>query len=112
MVKTILEKDIASALSQYRELKAHQANEYDFKESELNELGYRMLQTRKVKEAIELFKLNAEAYPQSANVYDSLAEAYMASGDKELAIKNYKKSLELDAKNANAVEMLKKLNAN
>jgi cytochrome c-type biogenesis protein CcmH/NrfG len=42
-------------------------------------------------------------------VYDSLGEAYMAQGEKELAIANYKKSLELDPKNNNAVEMLKKL---
>jgi CubicO group peptidase (beta-lactamase class C family) len=112
LIKTIMQKDIASAISQYRELKSNQANVYDFKEAELNQLGYRMLQMRKTKEAIEVFKLNVEAYPQSFNVYDSLAEAYMVSGDKELAITNYKKSLELNAQNANAVEMLKKLNAN
>jgi len=50
-----------------------------------------------------------EVYPQSNNVYDSLAEAYMVNGDRELAIKNYEKSLELNPKNSNAVEMLKKL---
>lgn len=59
----------------------------------------------------EIFKLNVETYPQSGNVYDSLAEAYMAKGEKDLAIKNYEKSLELDPKNTNAVEMLKKLKA-
>jgi predicted negative regulator of RcsB-dependent stress response len=42
-------------------------------------------------------------------VYDSLGDAYMDSGEKELAIKNYEKSLEPDLKNSNAVEMLKKL---
>ena len=80
-------------------------------ESELNGLGYRLLQAKKVKEAIEIFKLNVEAYPHSANSYDSLAESYMVNGDNELAIQNYKKSLELDPQNLNAVEMLKKLNA-
>ena len=48
-------------------------------------------------------------FPQSSNVYDSLGEAYMLNGGKELAIKNYEKSLELDPKNTNAVDMLKKL---
>lgn len=60
-------------------------------------------------DAIEIFKLNVEAYPEASNPYDSLGEGYMLNGDKELAIKNYKKSLELNPDNTNAVEMLKKL---
>ncbi len=44
-----------------------------------------------------------------ARVYDSLGEAYMKTGQKELAIQNYEKSLQLDPKNQNAVDMLKKL---
>jgi tetratricopeptide (TPR) repeat protein len=66
--------------------------------------------TKKLPEAIAYFKLNAELYPNSSNVYDSLGEAYMANGDKELAMTNYKKSLEPDPKNTNATEALKKLN--
>ena len=54
-------------------------------------------------------QLNVEAYPASSNVYDSLGEAYMDDGNTGLAIVNYKKSLELDPNNTNAVEMLKKL---
>jgi tetratricopeptide (TPR) repeat protein len=54
--------------------------------------------------------LNVEAYPASSNVYDSLGEAYMIHGDKELAIRNYKKSLDLEHRNTNAVEKLKELN--
>jgi tetratricopeptide (TPR) repeat protein len=45
-----------------------------------------------------------EAYPQSANVYDSLGEAYLLRGDKEKAIENYQKSLDLDPKSENAKE--------
>ncbi len=47
--------------------------------------------------------------PNSFNVYDSLGEAYMAKGDKENAIKNYKKSLELNPDNENAKDMLQQL---
>ena len=47
--------------------------------------------------------------PQSANAYDSLGEAYMKAGDNEKAIKNYKKSLELNPENNNAKKMLEKL---
>jgi tetratricopeptide (TPR) repeat protein len=62
-----------------------------------------------MKEAIEIFKLNVAAYPKAWNSYDSLGEAYMINGNKELAIKNYKKSLELNPKNNSALKMLKKL---
>ncbi len=64
-----------------------------------------------MKDAIEIFKLNVEMFPQNANAYDSLGEAYLESGDKSLAIQNYKKSIELNPKNENAVEKLKKLEA-
>jgi len=56
------------AVKQYRELKATRNSEYDFRESELNTLGYQLLQMKKVAEAIEIFKLNVEAYPQAANL--------------------------------------------
>lgn len=100
---TISEKDVGSAIARYRELKAGKtAAEYDFAEDQLNRLGYQLLQQKKVADAIEIFKLNVEIYPQSSNVYDSLGEAYMVNGDKDLSIANYKKSLELDPNNANA----------
>lgn len=109
LLPIITEKGIESALQSYRTLK--QANDYYVSENQLNALGYRLLQMKKVKEAIEIFKLNVEAYPQSANVYDSLGEAYMTNGDKELAVRNYQKAVELNPQNTNAVEMLKKLRA-
>jgi CubicO group peptidase (beta-lactamase class C family) len=107
--KTISEKGIAAAVVEYRELKAKQSAAYDFAEQELNALGYRLMNTGKLNEALEIFKLNVEAYPQAFNTYDSLAEAYMKMEQRELAIQNYKKSLELDPKNTNAAEMLKRL---
>ena len=58
---------------------------------------------------MELLKFKVIAYPESANTYDSLGEAYMVNGDKELAIQNYKKSLELNPENQNAVDKLKQL---
>ena len=109
LTKTIAEKGIEGGVAQYRELKAKQAATYDFAEGELNRLGYQLLRTGKSKEAIEIFKLNVEAYPKSSNTYDSLAEAYVSSNDRELAIQNYKKSLELNPNNTNATEALKRL---
>jgi tetratricopeptide (TPR) repeat protein len=65
-----------------------------------------------VSEAIEIFKFNVELFPESSNVYDSLGEAFMKSGDNKNAIKNYQKSLELNPDNNNAKEMLKNLENN
>jgi tetratricopeptide (TPR) repeat protein len=56
-----------------------------------------------------VFKMNVEDYPNSPNAYDSLGEAYMINGNKELSIKNYQRSLELNPNNTNALEMLRKL---
>jgi tetratricopeptide (TPR) repeat protein len=107
LLPIILEQGIDASLERYRALK--RSPDYYVSEAQLNALGYRLLGMKKVKEAIEIFKLNVGAYPQSANVYDSLGEAYMAHGDKELAIQNYQKAAELDPQNTNALEMLKKL---
>lgn len=105
----IMDKGVESALGQFNTLK--QSKDYYVTEIQLNNLGYRLLEMKKVREAIEIFKLNTEAYPQSANVYDSLGEAYMKNGDKELAIRNYQRAVELNPQNTNAIEMLKKLRA-
>ncbi len=107
--QTIAEKDVAAGIKQYRELKANKANEYDFSEEELNMLGYQLLQKQKVAESIEIFKLNVEAYPQAFNTYDSLGEAFLKHGDKELAVANYKKSLELNPQNTGATRALASL---
>jgi len=110
LMKTISERnDVAAAVKQYRELKATGSAAYNFNEMELNMLGYQLLGAKKMKEAIEIFKLNVEAYPQAANPYDSLGEAYMTMGERALALQNYKKALELDPKNANAAAIIKTL---
>ena len=109
LLATINESGLEPALRQYRALKS--SADYYLTEVEINDLGYKLLAAKKVGEAIEIFKLNVAAYPRSSNVYDSLGEAYMKAGDREQAIKNYRRSLELNPRNTNAVEMLKKLGA-
>jgi tetratricopeptide (TPR) repeat protein len=111
LLLTIKQKGIEAALNQYRNLKSTQPNSYSFAQNELDSLGYELLNTQNFKEAIEIFKLNVEAYPQSYNTYDSLGEAYMRTGNKELAIKYYEKSVELNPQNSNGIEMLKRLRA-
>ena len=63
----------------------------------------------KLKEAIELFKMNVQLYPESWNVYDSLGEAYATAGETALAIQNYEKSLQLNPKNETGRAALAKL---
>lgn len=98
-----------AAVEAYRKIKQEQPDNVAVEEGRLNSLGYELLRAQKYAAAIAIFKLNVEFYPQSSNTYDSLGEGYMLNGDKELAIENYKKSLELDPHNSNAVAMLKKL---
>jgi tetratricopeptide (TPR) repeat protein len=106
---TVMAKDVATAIAEYRQLKKERPQDYDFSERELNALGYQLLSAGRMNDAIEIFKLNVEIYPRGFNAYDSLAEAYMRQGNRELAIQNYKRSLELNPHNANATAMLKKL---
>jgi CubicO group peptidase (beta-lactamase class C family) len=84
----------------------------DIPEESANNTGYALLSANKPSDAIRIFQLNAQLHPQSWNVYDSLGEAFMKNGEKELAIQNYTKSLDLNPKNNNATEMLKKLQSN
>ena len=80
-------------------------------EGRINLMGYQHLRTGETALAIAIFKANVAAFPESANTYDSLGEAYMVNGDRELAIRYYRKSLERDPDNLNATTMLKKLEA-
>ncbi len=90
---------------------AMQKESPDFKldESTVNSWGYELMADNHFPEAIDIFKLNVKNYPDSGNVYDSLGEAYMKSGQKQLAIDNYKKSLEKNPSNDNAKQKLKEL---
>jgi tetratricopeptide (TPR) repeat protein len=78
----------------------------------MNQIGLDLLRMGRVKDAIEVLKQNVVDYPQSFNVYDSLGEAYAANGDRELAIKNYERSIELKPDNKGGIEALKKLREN
>jgi hypothetical protein len=106
---TISSGGIDQAVKQYHDLKSSAPAVYNFDENELNSLGYRLIRAKKFQEAIRVFQLNIETYPNSSNVYDSLAEAYLDAGNNPLAIANYQKSLQLNPKNHNAVLMLQKL---
>jgi tetratricopeptide (TPR) repeat protein len=106
---TIESRGTDAAIRQYASLKAAKHSNYDFDEDQLNALGYKLIAAKKFKEAARIFELNVRAYPQSANAYDSLGEAYMDEGDVARAIANYRTSLRLNPNNGNAVTRLAKM---
>jgi predicted alpha/beta superfamily hydrolase len=107
--KEIRRAGIEAGQKKFKELRADPTGEFYFEEREFNELGYRLLGRGRMADAIEVLKLNVELNPESANAYDSLAEAYMRNGQNRAAIENYEKSLALNPENQNARDMLKKL---
>jgi glyoxylase-like metal-dependent hydrolase (beta-lactamase superfamily II) len=107
--QVIAESGIDAALKKYAEIKDAPVEEYYFDEVEMNRLGYQLINQKKLKEAIEIFKMNVELYPEAWNVYDSLGEGYMLLGEKELAIKYYEESLKINPDNTNGIAMLERL---
>jgi glyoxylase-like metal-dependent hydrolase (beta-lactamase superfamily II) len=97
-----------AGVKKFEDLKAGKGH-YFFNERQFNSAGYMLLNSGRVEEAVALFKMNMELFPDSWNVYDSLAEAYAVKGEKELAIKYYDKALQLNPDNQNAKERLKNL---
>lgn len=95
--------------SAYRAWKNAPATASLFTEVEVNVMGYQLMGAGQLAPALRLLELNAESHPQSANAWDSLAEAHMKSGHREKAIEMYRKSLELNPANTNARNMLKTL---
>ena len=99
---------IDETVAAYRELRErfYGRGAFDFGENVLNMFGYSLLEQGKPADAVAIFQLNAEQFPGSANVWDSLGEGYLATGDRERSIEAYEKSLALDPENENAKQKL------
>ena len=107
--RTLCKEGVTTAIQRYRSMQKDHGEKPILNESFVNQLGYTLLRSQKTDDAIEVFKLNVELYPESYNVYDSLGEAYAMKGEKELAIENYEKSIELNPENTNGIDKLKEL---
>ena len=91
-----------SLLNQYPEL--------ELPEGSLNNLGLQLVfKPQKSEMGINVFLFATEIYPESANLWDSLAEGYLFIGDKKNAIRSFEKSLELNSQNQNAINRLEVL---
>jgi len=99
-------EEAVRSLAENREL---YLTEFPNLEGRLNGLGYDSLRKGDINGAIRVFQLNVDLFPKSANVWDSLGEAYMENGETEVAIQNYLKSLELNPDSKNAQAMLDRL---
>jgi hypothetical protein len=103
------EAGVEAMIAEYHKVKNSGDPDIYVSEAQMNGFGYSLVRRGKVNEAIEVFKLNVEEHPQSANVYDSLGEAYMFSGNREKAIENFQKALTIDPTLESAKQALKRL---
>lgn len=95
MYDLVIAKGVESAISTYRDLKKEKAGEYDLSENQLNLLGYRLLNEDRYEEANSIFRFNTQLFPESINVWDSLAEGFLKSGKRDSAIVYYQKELNM-----------------
>jgi len=108
-LEALMQGALEEAAGGYRDLWKKDPKDPAVEEGRINTLGYTLLRDDKAAQAVVLFELNAEHYPDSWNVHDSLGEGYAALGKTELAIKSYERSLVLNPGNANGRATLAKL---
>lgn len=109
LIEYVINDSIQVAVNKYHELKKDHYDEYNFKDSLLKYVANQLLQGGKIDQAIELFKLNAESFPELSNSFDCLGEAYMKKGDKMESKKYFEKSISIDPHDQTAADNLKKL---
>ena len=107
--KVLVAKGIGSAIEEYRALRAAKPDAYNFKAGQLDALARSLVAQGRPRDALELFKLNAETFPTSSGVAQGLAEGYATLDDREHALAMYERALQLDSTNTDAREMIRRL---
>jgi len=102
-------RGVQAAVTYFHTRQQQDSSAFLFTEQQMNTLAYDYLKRKRVKEAILLFQLNTEAYPDAFNTYDSLGEALMAAGDYTRSMLNYSKSVQLNPMNDNGRKKLDEL---
>lgn len=103
--------DVQRAEETLTSARGAEVNRFNDFERDVNALGYRLLGAERLGEAISVFQINTRAYPESANVYDSLGEALALAGRRDEAIAAYRKALAIDSEFPPSLEGLRKLGA-
>ncbi len=111
LLDQISNSDINVFQATYKELQNNKKYDQVNFEGVINALGYQVLRTGDMEKALTVFTLNTREFPNSWNVWDSLAEGYEVSGDVDKAIKNYKHSVALNPENEHGIQKLKALGA-
>lgn len=106
--RMIQDSGIESANHKFREIKSKKDG-IQFIEREFNMLGYRLIQHGKISEAVEVFKMNIELFPNSPNVYDSLGECYLFLGDKKKALESFGKIKSIDPNHSASERIIKNI---
>lgn len=107
--EALLRQQAPAAEKLLREWIVQPVNKYGSAEARINALGYQLMGEGQLDVALEVFALNTRVYPDSANVWDSLAEAQINKGLTADAARNYEKSLALNPQNGNAAAVLRRL---
>jgi acetyl esterase/lipase/ketosteroid isomerase-like protein len=110
-VRKLRMEGVTAAIAEFEAQRGRDGNAILFEERTLNAAGYALLAEGRNADALEVFKLNVRAYPQSANVYDSLAEAYLESGDRASAGQWYREALRRSPADDRIRSTLQKLGA-
>ncbi len=97
--REMLQEDLEDIDNHYMQVSLRYGIDVQTPEAVINALGYGYLQAEDFDKAIATFKTNVERYPGSANVHDSLGEAYENHGDPEQAAASYQKAVSLGEKN-------------
>lgn len=104
--------DVDACIKEYATWEHDTADLYDFSDpSGLNRIGYKLLERKQIEDAIKVFTFATTKFPENANSYDSLAEAYYLYGDQKHAAELYMKVLVIDPSNKNAHKMLDKISS-
>lgn len=111
MEKAFADSGLGGGIRRAWEMRRAGPGEFYFDETEMNDMGYRLVSDRRPIEALEVFLLIVRVFPESPNAYDSLAEAYERVGLRESAIAHYEKALELYPRLKTAREALERFEA-
>ncbi len=110
ILRTLLEnQDVDAVINQAREFHQEKPEYFEISRVSINSMGYDLMHKNRMEDALKLFNLNIEFYPECANCYDSLGEAYLKTGDRESALAQFERSLELEPDNEDLRETVERL---
>jgi tetratricopeptide (TPR) repeat protein len=108
-IEMIHQEGTQKAMESFMKARENDPDIQVFPEDLMNTLGYEYLNRGDMESAVEIFQLTCLAYPNSSNSFDSLGEAYARMDEIDLALKNYRKAVELNPDNGNAKNWIRKL---